>query len=189
MERVVKSLSFLMSAVSFCGTCISPSHTPLPKPVRRSGLEPARFGFLIHDHEIYFLTRLVVGTEAAVQNQGSHRLTEKRRGQGLRNHESRDATVLTLTTAATLQMRSGKAGSVPVQRDPSEGSFLIHVGSTETPGSSQFPQWSTSPRGQKLDFRPRGSLNAHKGLTIMLIGRAATINSRSRLKDRMSADL
>lgn len=39
-----------------------------------------------------------MGTEAAVQNQGSHRLTEKHRGQGLRNRQSCDATVLTLTT-------------------------------------------------------------------------------------------
>lgn len=49
--------------------------------------------------EVYFPTRLVMGTEAAVQNQGSHRLTEKHRGQGLRNHESCDATVLTLMTS------------------------------------------------------------------------------------------
>lgn len=49
--------------------------------------------------EVYFLTVLVMGTEAAVQNQGSHRLTDKQRGQGLRNHESCDATVLTLTTS------------------------------------------------------------------------------------------
>lgn len=33
--------------------------------------------------EVYFLTRLVMGTEAAVQIQGSHRLTKKHRGQGL----------------------------------------------------------------------------------------------------------
>lgn len=73
------------------------------KPVRRSGLEPVRFGCLV---EVYFLTRLVVGTEAAVQNQGSHRLTEKHRGQGLRNRESCDATVLTVTTSAASLTRS-----------------------------------------------------------------------------------
>ena len=150
-----------------------------PEPVRRSGLEPAWFGCLVHDQKVYFLTRLVVGTEAAVQNQGSHRLTEKHRGQGLRNRESCDATVLTLMTSAASLTRSGiwrkrwrkreRKRALPVQRDPSEGSFSSMLGlqrplcvtiDRAAPGShSGAPLYGASTQ---FPLRPRGSLKTYK---------------------------
>lgn len=99
--------------------------------------------------EVYFLTRLVVGTEATVQNQGSHRTTKKHRGQGLRNHESCDAAVLTqMTTAALLawsemwRERCRKREGSPCSEWFHWRWFLINAGSTETVmcyDTRQFP--------------------------------------------------
>lgn len=68
-----------------------------------------------------------MGTQAAVQNRDSHRLIVKHRGQGLRNHQSCDATVLTLTPGAASMTASGKRKEKKKHGspsgDPSEGSF------------------------------------------------------------------
>lgn len=153
-------------------------HTDLSSPQTREK-EWARNGLVwvaATWPEVYFLTVLVMGTEAAIQNQGSHRLTDKHRGQGLRNHESCDATVLTLTTSCCPADRGSGILSqrwrerkrvLPVQRDPSEGSFSSRLGlqrplcvatQQAAPGSH-----SGAPlHGARTPFplRPRGSLKS-----------------------------
>ena len=117
-----------------------------------------------------------MGTEAAVQNQGSHRLTDKHRGQGLRNHESCDATVLTLMTSAALADRGGdmkreRKRVLPVQRDPSEGSFSAMLG-LQRPLCVAIRQAAPSSHSGALlhgastrfPLGPRGSLKAYKRL-------------------------
>lgn len=126
--------------------------------------------------EVYFLTVLVMGTEAAVQNQGSHRLTDKHRGQGLRNHESCDATVLTLTTSRCPADRGSGILSqrwrerkrvLPVQRDPSEGSFSSRLGlqrplCVATQQAAPSSHSGAPLHGARTPFplRPRGSLKS-----------------------------
>lgn len=130
--------------------------------------------------EVYFLTRLVVGTEAAVQNQGSHRLTEKHRGQGLRNRLSCDATVLTLTTCAASLTASGmrregwgkrerESGlsqfrGIPVKvvshpcRVYRDRSVLRYIRRLPVP-TVEHPSMGDRTQGP---VRPKGSLTAHK---------------------------
>lgn len=140
-----------------------------------------------------------MGTGAAVQIQGSHRLTKKHRGQGLRNRESHDATVLTLLTSCCpadgeQQMeremrRERKAGS-PSSRDPSEGSFSSMLG-LQRPLCVAVRQAAPSSHsgeplhGARIEFplRPRGSLKAytHKKVSLLSRSRDDTINVSSLL--------
>jgi len=85
--------------------------------------------------EVYFLTRLVVGTEATVQNQGSHRLTEKTQGPGAKkprelwcNYSHTDDWCCLAGIVWDTEGKIEKEKAIPVQRDPSEGSFSSMLG-------------------------------------------------------------
>ena len=147
--------------------------------------------------EVYFLTRPVVGTEAAVQNQGSHRLTEKHRGQGLRNHESCDASVLTLDDSRCLANSEREVeGEMEERREWESGLSQyrgIPVKVVSHPcwvyrdrSALRYTRQLTVPTVEHLSMElgPRGSHSAHerhfqKASHYQFDLRAATIRSTS----------
>lgn len=121
----------------------------------------------------------MVGTEAAVQNQGSHRLTEKHRGQGLRNRESCDATVLTLRNKRCLADRErDMEGEMKKERERGFSQFrgipvkvvshpclglqrplCVTIHQAAPSSHSGAPLHGARTR---FPLRPRGSLKAYK---------------------------
>lgn len=150
--------------------------------------------------EIYFLIGLVMGTEAAVQIQGSHRLTKKHRGQGLtkprepwckRSHTADELLPCWQGTAdgARDEEEAEKAGPAS-SRDLSEGSFSSTPG-LQRPVRAAMRQAAPSSHsgaplhGARTQFplRPRGLLCAglHKKVSLLSKSSDDTINSGSLL--------
>lgn len=116
--------------------------------------------------EVYFLTGLVMGTDAAVQIQGSHRLTKKHRGQGLTKPREpwckRSHTAVELLALLAANGRWSESSM-----DRSEGGFSSTTG-LQRPVRAAVRQATPSSHsggplhGAKTQFplRPRGSLRA-----------------------------